>query len=513
MKVLAGVLSAELSQRPLLGRLHELFQASGEKLYLVGGSVRDLLVQRPIHDYDLATSAPPALTEKLLRKTKPDALYTVGKRFGTISANFGPETVEITTFRTEHYEFGDRHPEVDFAPTIEQDLVRRDLTINSMALDLASGDLLDPANGVADLRERIIRVTGEPRLRFAEDPLRLMRVVRFAVQFDFELAPGLSEAVQSSAAMLQHISHERIRDELNKILMSPQPGRGVRLLVDLGLAAHFCPELVDFKRINTPDEASSNESGSLAVGPNVRMKNLFEHVIGVVDNSPAELTLRLAALFHDIAKPRTFSFSNGQVHFFGHDSIGARMTRKILADLRYDQDSIEVVARLVNLHMRQAANTDEWSERAVRRYVHTVGVETLPPLWQLARADITSSNPRRVRAHLARLDRLSERCEALLEEEGRDKIVSPLNGDELMALTGRGAGRWIGDVKDHLLELVLDGDLGRYDKEAAAQEALRFLERAPEPVPLLHAGHEPGDKQKNQSLDPSAARPSADRAR
>jgi poly(A) polymerase len=475
MKVLAGVLSPEIDARPLLSRLHQLFAASGEQLYLVGGSVRDLLLHRQTVDYDLATSAAPEITEKLLRKAHPDALYAVGKRFGTISANFGPDLVEVTTFRTEHYEFGDRHPAVEFAPSIQEDLVRRDLTINSMALDLAGGDLLDPAGGVADLRDRLIRVTGEPRLRFEEDPLRLLRAVRFAVQFAFELAEGLPDEVRASASMLQHISRERIRDELNKIMLSPQPGRGLRLLVDLELAQWFCPELMDFKKINTPDEASTNEPGSASVGPGVRMKNLFEHVIGVVDNSPPDLTLRLAALFHDIAKPRTFSFSNGQVHFFGHDSIGARMTRKILTGLRYDQDTIDLVSRLVDLHMRQAANTDEWSERAVRRYVHTIGVETLPPLWELARADITSSNPRRVRSHLARLERLSERCELLLEEEGRDKIVSPLNGDELMALTGRPPGRWVGDVKDHLLELVLDGELGRYDKEAATAEALRFL--------------------------------------
>ncbi|HLY66912.1 MAG TPA: CCA tRNA nucleotidyltransferase [Chloroflexota bacterium] len=482
MKVLAGVLSKEITERPLLGQLHQLFDAAGEKLYLVGGSVRDLLIQRPIHDYDLATSASPEHTEKLLRRARPDALYTVGKRFGTISANFGAQTVEITSFRTEHYEFGDRHPDVTFAPSIEEDLVRRDLTINSMALDLASGDLLDPADGIADLRDCIIRVTGDPLERFKEDPLRLMRVVRFAVQFEFELAPGLADEVRASGSMLQHISRERIRDELNKILLSPQPGRGVRLLVDLELARWFCPELLELKRINTPDEASTNESGSVTVGPGVRMKNLFEHVIGVVDNSPPELQLRLSALFHDIAKPRTFSFSNGQVHFFGHDSLGARMTRKILAELRYDQEAIDLVSRLVDLHMRQAANTDEWSERAVRRYVHTVGVDTLPPLWGLARADITSSNPRRVRAHLARLERLAERCEELLEEEGREKIVSPLNGDELMALTGRGPGRWIQEVKDHLLDLVLDGELGRYDKEAATAEALRFLSAPASPV-------------------------------
>ncbi len=476
MKVLEHVLSPEVERRPLLGRLHQLFAAAGERIYLVGGSVRDLLIQRTVHDFDLATSARPEVTEKLLRRARPDALYALGKRFGTISAVFGDETVEVTTFRSEHYEFGDRHPEVDFRSSIEEDLVRRDLTINSMALDLSTGNLLDPADGVGDLRQHIIRVTGSPRERFTEDPLRLMRVVRFAVQFGFELAPGLADEVRASAPMLEHISRERIRDELNKVLVSEQPGRGLRLLVDLDLARYFCPELLDLKSIETPDEPSTNEAGRMRVPPGVRMKNLFEHVIGVVDNAPSDLVLRLAALFHDIAKPRTFTFNNGEVHFFGHDTIGARMTRKILAELRYDQDTIERVSRLVDLHMRQAANTDEWSERAVRRYVHTVGVETLNPLWGLARADITSSNPRRVRAHLSRLDRLAQRCEDLIAEEGAEKIVSPLNGDELMAMTGRPPGRWIQGVKDHLLDLVLDGDLGRYDKEGAAEEARRFLE-------------------------------------
>ncbi|HEU0166191.1 MAG TPA: CCA tRNA nucleotidyltransferase [Chloroflexota bacterium] len=477
MRVLAGVLSAEIQQLPLLSRLHAAFSEAGESIYLVGGSVRDLLMQRVQQDLDFATSAAPERSEKLLRQLKPDALFTIGKKFGTVSAKFGDDTVEVTTFRTERYEFGDRHPEVEFTPSIEEDLKRRDLTINSMAVDLASGDLLDPAGGVADLRSQVVRVTGEPRERFTEDPLRLMRVIRFAVQFQFELAPGLADEVHASAPMLEHISRERIRDELNKILLSPQPGRGLRLLVDLELARWFCPELLDFKKISTPDEPSANEDGTIRVAPGVRMKNLFEHVIGVVDNSPRELTLRLAALFHDIAKPRTFSFSNGAVHFFGHDSIGARMTRRILADLKYDQDTIELVSRLVDLHMRQAANTDEWSERAVRRYVHTVGVETLQPLWGLARADITSSNPRRVRAHLARLDRLTERCQQLIQDEGAEKIVSPLNGDELMTLTGRGPGRWIGDVKDHLLDLVLDGELLRDDKAAATAEALEYLSK------------------------------------
>ena len=343
MRVLAGVLSAEIEQLPLLGRLHTTFAEAGASIYLVGGSVRDLLMQRPQHDLDFATSTPPDRTEKLLRKLKPDALFTIGKKFGTISAKFGGDTVEVTTFRTERYEFGDRHPEVEFTPSIEEDLKRRDLTINSMALDISSGDLLDPAGGVADLRAHVVRVTGAPKERFSEDPLRLMRVVRFAVQFGFELAPGLEDEVRASAPMLEHISRERIRDELNKILLSPQPGRGLRLLVELELARWFCSELLDFKKINTPDEPSANEDGTIRVAPGVRMKNLFEHVIGVVDNSPPELTLRLAALFHDIAKPRTFSFSNGAVHFFGHDSIGARMTRRILADLKYDQDTIELV--------------------------------------------------------------------------------------------------------------------------------------------------------------------------
>ncbi len=474
--VLTGVLGAELADHALLLELHNIFHAAGESLYLVGGCVRDMLMRRPTQDYDLATSATPDRTQNLLRKAQPDAIYTVGKKFGTISAKFGENVVEVTTFRRDHYEFGDRHPDVVFAPTIEDDLVRRDLTINSMAVDLASGDLIDPAGGVADLRDGFIRVTGSPRERFTEDALRIMRVVRFAVQFEFDLAPGLADDLRESGPMLDHISRERIRDELNKILVSTQAGRGLRLIVDLELARYFCPELMDLKAINAPDEASTNEDGRVRVPSDARMKNLLEHVMGVIDNSPPYLLPRLAALFHDIAKPRTFSYNNGEVHFFGHDVVGARMSRRILSDLRYDQQTIEQVSRLVELHMRQAANTDEWSERAVRRFVHTVGVDTLDPLLTLARADITSSNPKRVQKHLSRLERLVTRCDELIAEEGAEKIVSPLSGDEIMALTGRGPGRWIQAIKDHLLELVLDGDLGRDDKDAATAEMWRFLE-------------------------------------
>ncbi|HUZ76199.1 MAG TPA: CCA tRNA nucleotidyltransferase [Chloroflexota bacterium] len=472
---LAGVLAAEIRDLPLLTRLGETFSAAGEQLYLVGGCVRDLLMRRAVNDYDLATSAHPDRVVALLGSTHPEALYTVGKRFGTISARYPLGTVEITTFRRDRYLPGDRHPEVEFAPRLEEDLVRRDLTINSMAADLASGDLIDPAGGVGDLRQGIIRVTGDARQRFEEDPLRLLRVVRFAVQLEFEFASGLRQEVLEAAPLLQQISRERIRDELNKILLSPQPGRGVRLMVDLDLARWFCIDLLDLKNINTPDEASTNADGRMRVPAGARMKNLFEHVIQVVDNSPPRLVARLAALFHDIAKPRTFSFNNGEVHFFGHDTVGARMTRRILADLRYDQETIDLVGRLVELHMRQASNTDEWSERAVRRFVHVVGVDTLDPLLTLARADITSSNPRRVQKHLGRLERLVERCDELIAAEGAEQVVSPLDGNELMELAGRGPGRWIQPIKEALLEMVLDGELARDDKAGAWEAARRLL--------------------------------------
>ncbi len=457
-----------------LTRLAAVYSQAGKQLFLVGGSVRDLLLGRATNqrDLDLTTDATPDETERLLRRARADAIFTVGKKYGTIGAKFGERLVETTTFRLDQYELGDRHPDVTFASSIEEDLERRDITINAIAVNLATGDVVDPTGGLADLQARVIRVPGEPALRFREDPVRLIRVVRLSAQLGFRIDPEALAAIREAAGSLAQISRERVRDELNKILVSPRAGLGLRLLAELGLMAHICPEVVQMQRV-------LNTESELWGGPQLppaRYKDVFNHTLRVVDNIATELHLRLAALFHDIAKPVTFSYVDGKVHFLDHDRIGRRMARRILTDLRYDHELIRRVCHLVEQHLRPAAATDEWTDRAVRRFINTIGVENLEDLFQLARADITGSNQTRARGHIERLERLKERCERMLEEEGREKIVSPLDGDELMALTGSGPGRWIKEVKDYLLELVLDGELGRDDKEEAWRRAQELIQ-------------------------------------
>ena len=445
--------------RPELRRLDEQFARRGHQLYLVGGFLRDLLLTgRPEQDVDLATDARPERTLAALGPLRWPT-YEVGRRYGTIGARTEEGTVEITTFRHDVYHGDDRHPDVTFGDSIEEDLVRRDLTINSMAVALRGGPLLDPAGGIADLRRRRIRVTGDPAQRFREDPLRLMRVVRFAAQLDFQVDDATQAAVREAAPSLAIISRERIRDEFSKILLSPRPAFGLRLLVELELMAQFAPPVDAMRRF--VDETKQQ-----------RWKNLLTHTLRVVENTPATLVVRLAALLHDVGKPKTLSVTDGQVHFFDHERVGAVIAKHLLSELRYDADTIKEVLALIQFHMRPAADTDTWTDSAVRRFVREVGEERTEQLYDLARADVTSSNPRKVASHLARLERLIERSRQAIAEMHEVKPESPLDGLAIMALTGLKPGPAIGKIKNYLLNLVIDGDLAP-DDTAEAERRMR----------------------------------------
>ena len=448
---------------PVLGEIQRQFSAQGHEVFLVGGGLRDVLRGLPFGDtdIDLATEARPETTQRLLRQLGWP-VYDVGKRYGTIGARHGEGVVEVTTFRHDVYRGDDRHPEVTFGDSIEEDLVRRDLTINSMALNLASGPLIDPAGGVEDLRRRRIRVTGDPAQRFLEDPLRLMRVVRFGTQLDFRVDEATQTAVRAAATSLATISGERIRDELNKILLSQHAAYGLRLLVELDLMAQFAPAIDDMKRFT--DEAKQ-----------ARFKNLLTHTLQVVEHTPRDLAPRLAGLLHDVGKPRTFSVTNGQVHFFEHERVGATIARQLLTDLHYDAHTIKEVVALIQGHMRPASDTDTWTDSAVRRFVREIGEERLEGLFALARADVTSSNPRKVSGHMARLERLIERSRAAIADMHAVKPESPIDGAEIMAMTGLRPGPAIGQIKSYLLNLVLDGDLAADDKEGAATRMREFM--------------------------------------
>lgn len=444
---------------PLVRRLGHTFSARGRQLYLVGGGVRDLLAGRQVVDLDFATDALPDETKELVRQAGADHVYAVGERFGTIAALFGTRTVEITTYRGEKYEPGLRKPEVQFGRTLMEDLSRRDFTINAMAIGALTGELVDPFGGQKDLRMGVVRAVGVPEERFAEDPLRLMRAVRFAAQLGFRIDPHTAEAIRRTASSLQHISRERIAQEMNKILLSPAPDRGLRLLVDLSLMQYIIPEVMEMRGMR-------QES--------VHYKDVLEHTLMVVRRVPPQLELRWAALLHDIAKPRTFSILDSEVHFYGHERLGEQMARRILLGLRYDRHTVDVVSKLVGMHLRANSYEDDWTDGAVRRFMREAG-DQLENLLALSRADVTSRRPEKVRAALRRVARLESRCAALRAQEDVAKLSSPLDGNELMAMFGRGPGPWIRVIKDRLLAMVLDGTLAQDDKETASKIAREIM--------------------------------------
>ncbi|MGB8345901.1 MAG: HD domain-containing protein [Ktedonobacteraceae bacterium] len=448
--------------------LAEYFRAQHKQLYMVGGTVRDVLLHREqTNDADLATDARPDEIKRLVAPTHPTAIVLVGERFGTVRLHYGNDIIEITTFRSERYNPESRKPEVCFGTTLEDDLLRRDFTINAMARDPLNGHIIDLFGGQQDLEAQTIRAVGnEPDKRFNEDPLRLLRAVRFAAQLNFVIEQETRRSITRQAATLQKISRERIRDEMNKLLISDHPAKGLDLLVELGLMPWIVPEALELRGV----------SQQPAPGRAVASKDVYAHVLRVVERTPPRLITRWSGLLHDIAKPVTRTVDENSIHFFGHEDVGAHMTRDILKRLHFDRDFIENVSRIVRLHMRANAYTSEWTDGAVRRLMIESG-DVLPDLLDLSRADITSYRADKVSRAVARVAELAERCQRLKEEAERVPLKSPLDGNELMALFGRPPGPWLRPVKERLLSLVIDGALAPDDKERAAIIAGEFLQQ------------------------------------
>lgn len=480
--------------------LAKLFRAQGQELYMVGGCVRDLLLQRDgSPDIDLTTGARPDTIKRLVAATHPVAIATVGETFGTVAVHYrrtspAPEgaadgemqrepafsslmgnyphdvdVIEITTYRSDVYRPESRKPEVTFGDRLEDDLLRRDFTINAMARDPLTGEVFDPYGGREDLERKIIRAVGDdPERRFDEDPLRMLRAVRFAAQLGFTIERATGEAIQRQAATLGKISNERIRDELTKALVSPRPDLALRLIVALGLAPYTLPELLELRGVSQAPAHS---------------KDVYEHVLRVVAGAPARPGVRWAALLHDIAKPRTRTVENGKVHFFGHEDVGAVMARDVLRRLRFDRPFIEFVSKLVKMHMRANAYMPDWTDGAVRRLMLEAD-DALYDLFDLSRADITSYRPEKVARAVARVNEMEARCEWLRKQAEIVPIKSPLDGNELMALFQREPGPWLRVIKDRLLGLVIDGELAPDDRESAeriARETLAEFESQPQP--------------------------------
>ncbi len=448
--------------------LAQAFFAQQKQLYMVGGTVRDVLLHREhSSDADLATDARPDEIKRLVAPTHPSAVILVGERFGTVRLHYGESIVEITTFRSERYNPESRKPEVCFGNSLEEDLARRDFTINALARDPLNGTIIDLFHGRQDLEDHVLRAVGEePDKRFDEDPLRLLRAVRFAAQLDFLIEPTTCQAIIRQAPKLQKISRERIRDEMNKLLLSPHPARGLDLLVELGLMEWIVPEVMELRGV------SQRPSLKPAV-----TKDVYAHVLRVVEQSSPHLVTRWGALLHDIAKPRTKTVEDNKVHFFGHEDVGAHMARDILKHLHFDRDFIQSVSSIVRLHMRVNAYASDWTDGAVRRLMIDAG-DDLPDLLDLSRADITSYRTDKINKAAARVSELAVRCQQLQAEAERVPLKSPLDGNELMEMFGRGPGPWLRPIKEHLLGLVIDGMLSPDDKEAAARIAHEMLNGA-----------------------------------
>ncbi len=448
------------TQNPLLERLGALFESAGFELALVGGPVRDAILGRVAPDLDFTTSASP---DEILKILKPisSATWDIGRAFGTIAAQIGDEKVEITTYRADSYDSETRKPTVEFGTNLEDDLVRRDFTVNAMALRLPSRTFVDPHSGLRDLLFSTLKTPSRPEISFSDDPLRMMRAARFASQLGFEIEPETFEAMVQMRERISIISMERVRDELSKLLLSSNPRPGLEALVDSGIAAIVLPELPALR---------------LELDEHHHHKDVYQHTITVVEQAidyekdyglSNDLVLRLAALLHDIGKPATRRLEpGGAVSFHHHDVVGAKLAKKRLQELRFDNDTIKAVAKLIELHLRFFGYSDQqWSDSAVRRYVRDAEDQLLR-LHALTRADVTTRNRRKADRLAHAYDDLEQRIEVLQEQEELDSLRPELDGAAIMELLSLKPGPEVGQAYRYLMEIRLDeGEIGRAEAE------------------------------------------------
>lgn len=442
-----------------IARIAQRFTQERKDFYVVGGALRDQLLGRESREWDVATNARPDKVLELLKVSGAKAIGTVGKRFGTITARIENDPIEITTYRSEQYAQDSRQPTVAFGDSLEEDLARRDFTVNALAYDPIQKITIDKVGGQADLAAKLIRAVGNGRDRFNEDPLRMLRAIRFAVELEFEIEPKTFAAIASEKERFAILSVERIQQELNKILLSARPSRGIELLRESGLIAYILPELLP--------------SIDIEFDPREH-KDIYHHILQVLDNTPPKLELRWCALLHDIAKPLTRKKIAGEWHFLGHENVGAKMAKQILSRLRYPNDFVIYVNQLVYLHQRIPNDAGDWSDGAIRRFVRDAGA-ALDDLFTFAEADSTGKNERKLALYQARRAKLRERIVELERLAEIAKIASPLSGEELMELFHRPAGPWIKPIKEELLRQVLDGELGPDDKAKAKTVAKSLI--------------------------------------
>ena len=465
--IAADLAISALSSKPLASQLAKKFAKAGFTLALVGGPVRDAILDRLGNDLDFTTNARPDETKSIIKKDA-DSIWETGREFGTIAAQFGDVTVEITTYRSEKYEAESRNPDVNFGDNIEGDLLRRDFTVNAMALELTTTPptFIDNYDGVNDLARKVLRTPGTPENSFSDDPLRMMRAARFAAQLGFDVDPAIIAAITEMAGRIEIISAERIRDEFVKLIMSENPRIGIALLVDTGLADYVIPEIPKLK---------------LEIDEHHHHKDVYEHTLKVLEqaisleerlNGP-NLVIRLAALLHDIGKPKTRELiPGGGVSFHHHEVVGARMAKERLKALRFSNDVVDDVSSLVFLHLRfHGYGTGEWTDSAVRRYIRDAEHQ-LNHLHVLTRADCTTRNQRKAESLAQTYDSLEERILKLMAEEELEKIRPDLDGLEIMEILGISPSPIVGRAYQYLLDLRMDrGPLG---PDVAKAELLKW---------------------------------------
>ncbi len=468
----AAQLGRLVDVHPEARELGDRFAAAGHELHLVGGTVRDTLLAGGDRqaldavDLDFATSAPPEETEEIVRPWAT-ALWLTGAAYGTVSCQReepGRPTrrIEITTYRSEAYEAGSRHPEVTYGRSIEEDLSRRDLTVNAMAVRIPEFAFVDPYGGLRDLHRKVLRTPIEPASSFADDPLRMVRLARFAAVLDAEAVSEAVEAANAMAEQLTTVSVERVRDELVRLVTGQRPRRGIELLLQTGLMRYVIPELLALEA---------------CVDPMHRHKDVYRHTLAVLENAMAlegdepDFVLRFAALLHDIGKPDTKQVHrDGTVTFHHHDVVGARMTRHRMRELRFDKQTTKDVSELVRMHLRFHTYEQGWTDSAVRRYVRDAG-HLYERLNALTRADVTTGNPRKAARIQRRVDELEERVAELREQEELEAVRPPIDGNRIMAHLGLSPGPLVGEAWNHLLELRLDRGEMDEDEAIAALDA------------------------------------------
>ena len=455
-------LSSIVGFDPSIERLARAFAAASRELYLVGGPVRDALLGRRHGDLDFSTDAPPEETHEIVRPLAT-AMWLQGQRFGTIGVEIDGVRMEITTFRTENYAPSSRHPNVAYASDVITDLSRRDFTVNALAVRVPDGELIDPFNGVSDLKGRVLRTPIDPSESFTDDPLRMLRAFRFAAELEFAVHEDVLRAIRKLKRQITTVSAERIRDELSRLLVGAAPGTALDLAHNTGITDFFLPELSALRL--EQDRVHKH-------------KDVFAHTLAVVERTRPKLTLRLAALLHDIGKPKTRRIGPDGVSFHHHEIVGAQMAERRLKGLRYPNEVVTVVTELIRLHHRFHTYRLGWTDSAVRRYVRDAG-PLLDDLNGLVRADCTTRNAALARELQDRLDELQRRIAELAQKEELQRLRPELDGHEVMKHLRLEPGPAVGEALRFLLEVRLEeGQIGKTEayKRLDAWAAERGLE-------------------------------------